>query len=332
MATVFGTIAVLALAVAGFFVPAAFGGGGAVYSACVLIAIFAVMAYGLDLIVSDLGEVSLGHPVFFASGAYATALLSTEAGLSPVLTFVASLAVAMALALLVGFITLRLREFVFSLVTYAVTVVALTLAENWSALGGSDGIAGIPLFTVDAGIASFRAVTDRDLWPVAYGLLLATLWLVSAFRRSRLGNAALKVHLNPRLATMSGIDPQKTRLMVFLVSAPMTAAAGWLYAYQRAYISADLLSPYFLILMLTAVVIIGRRLLLAPLMGVALILVQEKFFSFGGDVDRIILGCALIVSLAFLPGGIAGTARALAARIRRSDDPARTNAKNEGAT
>ena len=45
--------------VIGFFLPAILGGSGAVYSAFVLIAIFAVMAYGLDIIVSDLGEVSL---------------------------------------------------------------------------------------------------------------------------------------------------------------------------------------------------------------------------------------------------------------------------------
>ena len=60
-----------------FFAPQLLGGSGAVYSAAVLIAIFAVMAYGLDVIVSDLGEVSLAHTVFFAAGSYTTALLST---------------------------------------------------------------------------------------------------------------------------------------------------------------------------------------------------------------------------------------------------------------
>ncbi len=303
-------LVILALVVVGYFLPMAFGGGGAVYSAFVLIAIFAVMSYGLDLIVSDLGEVSLGHPVFFAAGAYATGIISVRLGLGPLPTLAASIGVAMLLAGVVGLITLKLREFVFSLVTYAVTVVGLTLAENWSFLGGSDGLTGIPLFQLDLGFAGYKAVTDKDLWPVAYVLLLAVLWLVSAFRRSTLGKAAMTVHLNPRLATMSGIDPQRTRLMVFLVSAPITASAGWLYAYQRAYISADVLSPYFLILMLTAVVIVGRGLLLAPLIGVALILVQEKFLSFGGYVDRIILGTALILTLAFLPGGIAGAFKA----------------------
>ena len=53
-----------------FAAPTLLGGSGAVYSAAVLIAIFAVMAYGLDIIVSDLGEVSLAHTVFFAAGSY----------------------------------------------------------------------------------------------------------------------------------------------------------------------------------------------------------------------------------------------------------------------
>ncbi|WP_417726419.1 branched-chain amino acid ABC transporter permease [Roseovarius sp.] len=284
--------------------PALLGGSGAVYSAFVLIAIFAVMSYGLDVIVSDLGEVSLAHPVFFAAGAYASAIGSSRWGFDPITTLLLAIAVAAIIAAGIGIVTLRMREFVFSLVTYAVTVVGMTLAANWAFLGGSDGITGIPLFK----IFGYKALTDRELWPVAWLLLIATLYLVRCFRRSRLGQEAMTVHLNPRLATMSGIDPHRVRIQVFLFSAPITAAAGWLYSYQRAYISADVVDMYFLILMLTAVVLIGRRILLAPLIGVALILCQEKFLSFGGYVDRIILGSILIVVLSFMPRGLTGPA------------------------
>jgi branched-chain amino acid transport system permease protein len=297
-------VAAPALAVAGFFVPAALGGSGAVYSACVLIAIFAVMAYGLDAIVSDLGEVSLAHTVFFAAGAYTTALLSTGAGSGPLLTLLGSLGMALLIAAFLGLVTLRLREFVFSLVTYAVAVVAASIAQNWSFLGGSDGLRGIPPFELSLGPLSLVARKDQDLWPVAYALLLVVIYVIHCFRRSRLGHAAIMTHLNPRLAVTSGIDPQRTRLQVFLFSAPITASAGWLYAYQRAYVSADVLETYFLILMLTAVVLVGRRLLLGPLIGVTLILIQEKFLSFGGYVDKIVLGGALILTLAFLPRGL----------------------------
>jgi branched-chain amino acid transport system permease protein len=303
---------VVGCAVLGLFLPLLLGGSLAIYSAAVLIAIFAVMAYGLDAIVSDLGEVSLGHTVFFAIGAYATALLSVRLRLGPVETLIGTIVAALVAAGILGLITLRLREFVFSLVTYAVAVVAITVAANWDFLGGSDGLRGIPIFK----LFGYEAQGDMQIWPVAYALLVVTLYLMRSFRRSRLGQAAIMVHLNPRLATMSGIDPQKTRLQVFLFSAPITATAGWLYAYQRAYVSADLLETYFLILMLTAVVLIGRRLLLGPLIGVAVIQIQEKFFSFGGYVDKIVLGTALILVLAYLPGGLVGLFQALRKAIR----------------
>jgi branched-chain amino acid transport system permease protein len=317
--------ALLPTALAVYLAPALAGGSGAAYSAAVLIAIFAVMAYGLDIIVSDLGEVSLAHTVFFAAGAYTTALLSTRGGWNGAGSGWATLAGAMVVALLlagaIGLVTLRLREFVFSLVTYAVAVVAMTIAANWSFMGGSDGVRGIPLLDLSLPGLPLSAKDDRTLWPVAFGLLVVTLYLVDRFRHSALGTAAVMSHLNPRLATMSGIDLARVRLQVFLVSAPISAAAGWLYAYQRAYVSADVLESYFLILMLTAVVLVGRRQLLGPLFATALILVQEKFFSLGGYVDKIILGTVLVLVLGFFPQGLVGLLRPLAEALRRRAGP-----------
>lgn len=313
------------LAAAVYAAPQALGGSGAVYSAAVLIAIFAVMAYGLDLVVSDLGEVSLAHTVFFAAGSYTTALLATRAGAGGWATLAAALAVAAALAALIGLVTLRLREFVFSLVTYAVAVVAMTVAANWAFLGGSDGLRGVPPLDLSLPGLPLAARDDRTLWPIAFALLVATLYVVDRFRHSALGAAAVMTHLNPRLATMSGIDGARVRLQVFLLSAPISAAAGWLYAYQRAYVSADVLESYFLILMLTAVVLVGRRQLLGPLLATTLVLVQEKFFSLGGYVDKIVLGSVLVAVLAFAPQGLVGLLRPLAAAWRRAGAAGRQN-------
>jgi branched-chain amino acid transport system permease protein len=147
---------------------------------------------------------------------------------------------------------------------------------------------------------------------------MVTLYLVDRFRHSRLGSFAVMSHLNPRLAMMSGIDPQKVRMQVFLFSAPITASAGWLYAWQRAYVSADILDSYFLILMLTAVVLIGRRVLLGPVLATGLVLTQEKFLSLGGYADKIVLGSVLILTLAFFPGGLVGLFRAIRQRVPTS--------------
>jgi branched-chain amino acid transport system permease protein len=304
------TLLCAAAALALFLLPAGIGHHGAF----VVIAIMAVAAYGLDIVVSDLGEVSLAHTVFFAAGAYATGLLATRLGAGSWVTLAAALMAGALIALLLGLVTLRLREFVFSLVTYAATVVAAAIAHNWDLLGGSDGVSAIPTLDLSIGPLALAARNDAQLWPYACALLLLTLYAVRQFRRSRLGAMAMMVHLNPRLATMSGIDIRRVRLAVFVLSAPFSAAAGWLYAYQRAYIGPDLFETYFLVLMLTAVVLVGRRRLLAPLIGTALVVGQERFLSFGGEVNAIILGGALVIALALLPGGLDAVLRRLLAR------------------
>ncbi|MFA7579585.1 branched-chain amino acid ABC transporter permease [Castellaniella sp.] len=292
------------LAIALFFAPQLMGGSNVSYSLLVIIGIFAILAYSLDLVVSDLGEVSLGHTVFFGTGAYTTAVASSQFGLGALETLMLALAASTLVAAFVGLITLKLREFIFSLVTYSLAVISITLADNWMFVGGTDGISGIPPLKFSILGLDYLARTDQQLWPVVYLGLLATLYLVHTFRRSRLGSEAMTVQLNTGLAIMSGINPMLVRMKVLVLSAPLAGLAGWLYAYQRAYISSDVFGAYFLLIMLTAVIMIGRRQLLCPLIGVALIITQEKMFSLGAYWDNIILGTIIILVLCFFPGGL----------------------------
>jgi branched-chain amino acid transport system permease protein len=260
--------AVIAILVAlAFLLPQLLGGTSVAYSTLTTIAIFAVMCYGVDIVLSYLGEVSLGHTLFWAVGGYAAANLSVKYGLNGWGTAVATIALCIAAAAFLGAVTLRTREFVFSLVTYAAAVVTYEIAFNWDAIGGSDGIVGISALKLPFGFATYVGATQEDLWPVAFALLLLTLAFIARFRRSSLGTKALMVQMNPALATSLGIDQRKVRLAVFMISAPITGLAGWLYAYQRAYVGPDMFETYFLVMMLTAVALVGRRILLGPLIA-----------------------------------------------------------------
>lgn len=313
----------LALVVAGYLLPALAGGSARIYTTFVLIAIFAVMSYGADVVLSYLGEVSLGHTLFWAAGAYLTGYVTVESGWSPLPALVLALAVSTGLALLVGLATLRTREFVFSLVTYATAIIGLTVVSNLGPAGGSDGLVGIPMLELPAVGGSYVAHNDTELWPIAYALLVLVVLFIARFRRSRLGVNALMTQMNGDLATSMGVDVRRTRVLVFVVSAPITALAGWLYAYQRAYVSPDLLSSSFLLFMLTAVILPGRRQLLGPLVGAALITTQQQLFSFGGDIDKIVLGGVLAVVLLLSPNGFAGLGRLLReSRSPRAAQPA----------
>jgi branched-chain amino acid transport system permease protein len=303
--------AIVALAVTGFFLPKLFGGTSVAYSTLTTIAIFAVMCYGVDIVLSYLGEVSLGHTLFWAIGGYAAANLSVKYGVNGWVTALATIAICLVAAAFLGVVTLRTREFVFSLVTYAAAVVAYEIAFNWDAIGGSDGIVGISALKLPFGFASFSGASQEELWPVAFALLLLTLGFIARFRRSKLGTSALMVQMNPALATSLGIDPRRVRLAVFVISAPITGLAGWLYAYQRAYVGPDMFETYFLVMMLTSVVLIGRRILLGPLIGIAMLIAQQNLLSLGGDWNKIILGSVLVVVLVFWPSGLVGLFRRL---------------------
>lgn len=308
------TSAALLLAALAWFVPALSGGSPSVHAACTTIAILAVMSYGADLVLSYLGEVSLGHTIFWAAGGYTASLLAVNAGWNGWQTAGAAVGVSLVLAALLGLVTLRTREFVFSLVTYAAAVVAMEIAFNWPFLGGSDGVVGVPPLELTIFGKGITGAGDAALWPVAWGLLMLTLLFIHRFRRSRLGTSALMVQMNPDLAQALGVDARAVRFLVFVASAPISALAGWLYAYQRAYVGPDMFESYFLVLMLTAIVIVGRRLLLGPVIGTALIIVQQTFFSIGGDGDKIVLGAVLAAILLLWPRGLIGLWEALVSR------------------
>jgi branched-chain amino acid transport system permease protein len=264
------------------------------------------MCYGVDVVLSYLGEVSLGHTLFWAVGGYTAANLSVKYGLNGWSTALATVGLCIVAAGFLGAVTLRTREFVFSLVTYAAAVVAYEIAFNWDAIGGSDGIVGISALKLPFGFETYVGGTQEELWPIAFVLLLLTLAFIARFRRSRLGTTALMVQMNPPLAASLGIDPRKVRLAVFLISAPITGLAGWLYAYQRAYVGPDMFESYFLVMMLTAVVLIGRRVLVGPLIGTTILIAQQNLLSLGGDWNKIILGSVLALVLIFWPTGLVG--------------------------
>lgn len=314
-----GALWVVVLAM-GFLGPQLFGGSEVVHTTAVLIAIFAIMSYGNDIILSDLGEVSLGQTVFWATGAYVTAILVVQSRWAPLPALFVSVLVATVIAFLLGLATIRTREFVFSLVTYASAIIATAVVTNTDLFGGSDGIVGIPMLSLPVAGGSYTAYSNTDLWPICFACLVLVIAFVARFRRSRLGITSLMTHMNPDLATTMGVDTRRTRVMVFTLSAPISALAGWLYAFQRSYVSPDLLSQFFLLLMLTAVIVPGKRILLGPLLGTALLVTQQQHLSFGGDIDKIILGGLLAIVLLTSPDGLAGWARA-ATRRRRGTRP-----------
>src|SRR5581483_3250936 len=100
--------------------------------------LYAVLGQSWNWISGYAGNVSFGHAIFFACGAYAAALCVTH-GLSPWLAFPAGALAAAALAAITGFPTLALRGHYFSIATIAVAALVDAFVRNVPGLGGANG-------------------------------------------------------------------------------------------------------------------------------------------------------------------------------------------------
>ncbi len=115
----------------------------------VFTALVAALALSYDLAVGHVGSLSLAHPAFFGIGAYAAALLATEARWPfPAGLGAAVLAAGLA-ALLIGVPAFRLAEHSFAIGT-------LGLASGGSAVPGSSGTAIPPTTTEPPSIRPLR--------------------------------------------------------------------------------------------------------------------------------------------------------------------------------
>src|SRR5512137_344684 len=73
------------------------------------IGLYGIVALGLVLLTGVAGQTSFGQAAFVGIGAYTTAILTTRYQWSPWLNLALGLALTTALALFLGFITLRMK-------------------------------------------------------------------------------------------------------------------------------------------------------------------------------------------------------------------------------
>jgi branched-chain amino acid transport system permease protein len=267
------------------------------------------------------GLVSLGHGAFLGVGAYATVLLWNHFRLTPWLGGPAGVALAVVVALVLGYPCFRFRVVghYFALVTLAVGEVVrlLIIAErDWT-----EGSLGLTLKT--AGGDSLLAVQFADKRVFYYAALLvwlAGLWIWHRVDRSMARAALEAIGEDETAAASVGIHVTRFKLGITVASAALTAFGGALYAQYITYVNPDTLSGIGVSLKIVfAVVLGGMYSLLGPLIGTALTtaLSEGLRIAFGLKLlgmAETIYGVLLIVFIIFLPAGIAGGARRLVAR------------------
>ncbi len=195
------------------------------------IGISSLVAIGLVLLTGVGGMTSFGQAAFVGFGAYTTAVLTVQFGVSPWLTLFASLAVTMVVAGLIGAITVRLSGHYLPLGTIAWGIAFFYLFGNISWLGAHDGMSGIPPLQ----IGSYALINPRDYFVVVWIAVVLAVIATQNLLGGRVGRAIRALRRSTRAAEAFGVNTAAAKLMVFVYAAMLAGLAGWLYAhFQRS--------------------------------------------------------------------------------------------------
>lgn len=277
------------------------------------IALLAIAGIGLNILVGLSGQFSFGHAAFYAIGAYAVAICTSRGWLPFWLAWPLGVVVAAGVGALLALPALRVKGPYLAMVTIAFgLVVEQTLVEAESLTGGQSGILQIaPLSLAGA------ALGDRAMAIVAIVVAAVVMGAYHVLAANGWGQAMRAVRDSETAAASIGINPMRTRIVAFMLSAGCCALAGGLSAPLNSFVTPQSFNLSLSILLVLIVLIGGGGTRPGPAIGAIVIgLLPEILSSF--EAYRVLAYATLVLLVLWLaPTGIAG----LLAPARRDDGP-----------
>ncbi len=263
------------------------------------IAFYTIAAIGLNVLVGYQGQISLGHGALFAFGAYASALLTTLAGVPVWIAIFVAAAFAGLVGYLVALPTLRARGHYLAMVTIALAIVTFVVAQTWIAVtNGPTGIGNIPRpewfgGTTMGSLRKFRPFGDDGpvltgqvlyFW-VCAGLALIVQLLANNLLTGRWGRTVNAVRQSEIAAETIGVSVYAMKLKTFTFSAVLAGLAGALFTHQQGYIVSDTFTFDKSVELLVFVILGGVRSLFGPLIGTTVLVILPELLKTIGSYD-----------------------------------------------
>jgi ABC-type branched-subunit amino acid transport system ATPase component/ABC-type branched-subunit amino acid transport system permease subunit len=264
-----GLIAAIAVAI----FPAAVGNPYYVHLVETIL-IYAIVLFGLDIVVGYTGQVSLGHAGLFGVGAYTAGVLVLQFGAPVWVTLPAAIAVTAVFGALLALPALRVTGPYLAMVTLAFgTIIQILINEMDFLTAGPLGIkVGKPL------LFGHKLDEHEFFWLVG-ALLIGSLVVVHRVLRSHLGRAFEALRGSPVASDCMGVSVYRYKVYAFVVSAALAGLAGALYAYSEQYISPNTYNFELTVLFLLAVIMGGRKSRIGSLLGASIIVLLPKLLD-----------------------------------------------------
>ncbi|MFK7892112.1 MAG: ABC transporter permease [Granulosicoccus sp.] len=278
--------------------------------------VFCLFAASLHFILGLGGLVSFGHAAYFGGGAYVAALLVSHAEFPMELAFLLAPLGAGLLAVIIGWLCLRLSGVYFAMLTLALAQLVWSLVFQWDEFtGGDDGL-------VDIWPAEWLSDTTVYFYfTVIIGV--GGILLLRHVAHSPFGYALRAARDSARQAEATGINTKRTQWLAFTFAGAMAGLAGALFVFSKGSVFPVELEIAKSFDGLIVVFLGGVKTLSGGVVGAAFLTLVQDFIT-RIEYWRLALGLLIIAVVIIAPYGIVGTVRKLFNRFdahRSGDTP-----------
>ncbi|MGZ3524859.1 MAG: branched-chain amino acid ABC transporter permease [Thermodesulfobacteriota bacterium] len=263
--------------------------------------IFAIFAMGYDILFGYTGLLSFGHAIFFGVGAYSLGLILIKLHAPLLVGLLGGIFVSLVIALVVGFLSIRVKGIYFVMVTLAFCQMFYFIAFKWAGFtGGDNGLHGVPRPPV------VTIHLDSEIRLYYFILILFVVCLLLALRvvHSPFGRALQSLKSNEDRAKSIGFDTSRFKLISFLISAFFGGLAGGLYALHLNFVPLETLHIMTSGDVVIMSIIGGIGTLYGPIFGAMLLVYLKNLMSGWTEQWNFIMGILFITSVLTLRRGI----------------------------
>lgn len=279
----------------------------------VLVGIYVLMGFGLNIVVGKAGLLDLGYVAFFAVGAYSTAILTSADELPAIqLSFWAALPIVILITgiagLLVGAPVLRMRGDYLAIVTLGFGEIARFLAlSDWFKpwLGGAQGVVQIP----NVAVGSIELGTPQTLYYLVLLFTLIALFISLRLDDSRVGRAWEAMREDEQVAETMGINTVYYKLLAFAMGAMIASLGGAVFAVKLSAVFPHSFDVEVSITVLSLLIIGGLGSLPGVIVGAfALVGIPELLREFS-EYRLLLYGAVIIIMMIVRPEGLVPSRR-----------------------
>lgn len=258
----------------------------------------ALVAIGLCILMGYAGQVSLGQAGFYGIGAYVSSMVSLQTGINPFLSTGCAMVVAAVAAVILAVPALRLKGHYLAVATLGFGEIIYIILNEWGP-GGPSGFGNIPRFSLLGSTIESAAGYFYLVW----GLVALVMFFSMNLLNSGSGKALRAMHDSELACNAMGLHVVALKIKVFVLSAVYAALAGSLYAHYVTFVSPSSFSLFYSILVLTMVIVGGITNVWGAIVGSVVITVLPELLRRFEELDVLVYGLILTLSLMFFRKG-----------------------------